>query len=314
MPEIKVLPDPPAVAREAADRIVTLAEAAIELHDKFTIALAGGSTPEALFKLLASEQYQSAIDWPKVQIYSGDERCVPPDDQGKQLSHGSRDAALEGDHSLATMSTAFTAKWNPQEAARQYGEMLKEQFGDWGESRTLDLILLGMGDDGHTASLFPHTSRAAREQAPLRSQLCRAEKNLADHDDIPVHQRRRSRHDLRNRRGQGGSDRRGAGRTARCRADCRSSESLRLSGHLTWLIDAAAAGMDDRIVHRCDAFTLAAADANSYLRPEAGTVPRYWCCHSRPQVHQRGVPVPWLKLECSRASVIQLKAALMVLC
>ncbi|MDB5333015.1 MAG: pgl, partial [Phycisphaerales bacterium] len=77
--EIKVVPDMTELVREAADRVTDAAKWAIAEKGSFSIALSGGHTPEGLYKLLASEPYRSAIDWGKVEIYFGDERCVPPD-------------------------------------------------------------------------------------------------------------------------------------------------------------------------------------------------------------------------------------------
>ncbi|MBV8780559.1 MAG: 6-phosphogluconolactonase [Phycisphaerae bacterium] len=153
MPEIKVMPDPQAVAHEAANRVVAAAEAAIELRGVFSIALAGGSTPEAMFKLLATDPYRSAIDWTKVHVYFGDERCVPPDHKDSNYRMA-RETLLSKVNIPGDNIYRIHGESDPQEAARQYGELLKEQFGDEGG---IDLILLGMGDDGHTASLFPHT-------------------------------------------------------------------------------------------------------------------------------------------------------------
>src|SRR4051812_31939226 len=78
-PEIKVLPDADAIAAEAAARVVAIAQAAIETKSRFTIALAGGTTPKKLYEILASDEHRGEIDWPKVEIFFGDERCVPPD-------------------------------------------------------------------------------------------------------------------------------------------------------------------------------------------------------------------------------------------
>src|SRR5439155_20600386 len=79
MPQIVVLGDADAIAREAAKRIVEIAEACIELNGRFSIALSGGSTPKKLYDLLASKEFRDQIDWPKVEIFFGDERCVPQD-------------------------------------------------------------------------------------------------------------------------------------------------------------------------------------------------------------------------------------------
>src|SRR5689334_21040851 len=78
-PVIKVHPDVAALSRAAAERIVAAAEESIALAGRFTIALAGGSTPRATYQLLASDEFAPRIDWPKVQVFFGDERCVPPE-------------------------------------------------------------------------------------------------------------------------------------------------------------------------------------------------------------------------------------------
>lgn len=151
-PEIKVLPDPPAVAREAAERIVRIAQESIALDGRFSIALSGGSTPKMLFELLATEPYRSRIDWTKVEIFFGDERCVPPDHRESNYRMA-REALLSKVPIPGDNVYRMRGEIDPQEAAKEYGELLKEKFGDAG----LELILLGMGDDGHTASLFPGT-------------------------------------------------------------------------------------------------------------------------------------------------------------
>jgi 6-phosphogluconolactonase len=152
MPEIKVVPDPAALAAEGAERFVKAAREAIADSGRFAVALSGGHTPEAMFRLLAQEPYRPQVQWEKVQIFFGDERCVPPDsDQSNYrtaretlLSH----VPIPGDNVYR-----IRGEIDPNEAAIEYGQMLKEKFGDGG----LDLVLLGMGPDGHTASLFPDT-------------------------------------------------------------------------------------------------------------------------------------------------------------
>src|SRR3954452_3621314 len=152
MPEIKVLPTPVAVAEEAARRVVLAAHAAIELNDEFSLVLSGGSTPKALYQLLASDPYRDQIDWTKVHIYFGDERCVPPDHSDSNYRMA-RDTLLGKTPIPGDNVYRMRGESDPNEAAIEYGRMLKEHFGDGGP----DLVLLGMGDDGHTASLFPQT-------------------------------------------------------------------------------------------------------------------------------------------------------------
>lgn len=151
-PRIRVLPDTDAIVRELADKIVTMADQAAKLGQMFSLFLSGGSTPKALYQYLASDAVKSQIDWRGVELYFGDERCVPPD---SELSNYRM--ALETLISKVPIPPdnvyRMKGEIDPQEAARAYGKMLQENFFDEGP----DMLLLGMGDDGHTASLFPHT-------------------------------------------------------------------------------------------------------------------------------------------------------------
>ena len=119
----------------------------------FRWRVSGGHTPETLYKLLATDEYRSKIDWTRVHVFFGDERCVPPTDPESNyrmasealLSH----VPLPGDNVYR-----IRGEIEPAAAAKEYGLLLEERFGEG----SLDLTLLGMGDDGHTASLFPGTA------------------------------------------------------------------------------------------------------------------------------------------------------------
>jgi 6-phosphogluconolactonase len=150
---IKVVADPAAVASTAAKRIVDLAEDAIATRGSFSIALSGGSTPKTLFQLLAAEPYAKRIDWKNWKIYFGDERCVPPTHPDSNFRMAS-EAMLDKVPIPPDQIHRMKGEIDPQQAATEYGQLLKQNFGDGG----LDIILLGMGDDGHTASLFPKTA------------------------------------------------------------------------------------------------------------------------------------------------------------
>jgi 6-phosphogluconolactonase len=152
-PIIQVVSDAPAIAAAAAEKIVELANAAISQRGGFSIALSGGSTPKTLFQLLATDSYTKRIDWKNWQIYFGDERCVPPIHPDSNFRMAS-EALLDHVAILPDHIHRMKGEIEPQEAAIEYGKLLKQNFGDTG----LDVILLGMGDDGHTASLFPHTA------------------------------------------------------------------------------------------------------------------------------------------------------------
>lgn len=150
---IKVLADPPAVALAVAEMFLESAKEAIERQGRFTVALSGGSTPRALYELLATDGFIGRVDWAKVQVFFADERCVPPEDP--QSNYGMvRDILLRHLPMPEGNVHRMKGEIDPQAAAIEYGRLLKRMFGEEG----LDLVLLGMGDDGHTASLFPHTA------------------------------------------------------------------------------------------------------------------------------------------------------------
>jgi 6-phosphogluconolactonase len=236
-PEIKVLPDPAAVAAETAERVVRAADEAIALAGRFSFVLAGGSTPKALYELLAGDSFRDRIDWPHVEIYFGDERTVPPDH--KDSNYGMARVTMLSKLPIPESNVhRMCGEIDPEEAAKEYGLLLKEKFGDGGP----DLILLGMGDDGHTASLFPGTSA-------LREMKHRAFAN-------PVPQLNTTRLTMTapfiNRAREVmvtviGANK--ASRLAEVLEGPRDPERLPVqlvqpsSGKLTWLIDTAAAGM-----------------------------------------------------------------------
>ena len=149
---MRVFPDSPAVARAAAEIIAEAAAARAAQGRNFTLVLSGGSTPKLLYELLAKEPYRGRIDWPRVEIYFGDERAVPPDHPDSNFKMA--DEALLAHVPLKPENVhRMRGEIDPNEAAIEYGRMLKARFGDAGP----DVTLLGMGDDGHTASLFPST-------------------------------------------------------------------------------------------------------------------------------------------------------------
>jgi len=141
------------LALEAAQRAIIAGKQAIAATGKFSIALSGGSTPKAMFALMAAEPMKSQIEWAKWFIYWGDERCVPPTHQDSNFKMAT-DAMLSKVPVPAGNIYRMKGEIDPAIAAKEYGEMLQANFGDGG----LDLVLLGMGPDGHTLSLFPGTT------------------------------------------------------------------------------------------------------------------------------------------------------------
>jgi 6-phosphogluconolactonase len=155
--EVVVLPDLDAVSAEAARRFLALANDAVERNHRFTVALAGGSTPERLYRLLASDAYRDAVPWASVYLFFGDERCVPPDDAESNYRMA-RAALLDHVPLMPEQIFRMEGERDPQSAAMTYDATIGDVFGlTPGRIPQFDLILLGMGPDGHTASLFPHT-------------------------------------------------------------------------------------------------------------------------------------------------------------
>lgn len=151
--------------RAAADRVVGLAADAITARGRFDWALAGGSTPEALYRLLASPDYASRIDWSRVHFFWGDERCVPPDHPDSNYRMA-RLALLDALAPPPDNIHRMDGELPPQIAAERHEAELERHFDLHVGERfpELDLILLGMGGDGHTASLFPGTPGLAERR------------------------------------------------------------------------------------------------------------------------------------------------------
>jgi 6-phosphogluconolactonase len=158
--DVQIFTDPQSLAAGAAEHIVALAEGTIRANGRFSLALSGGSTPQALYELLATPAYAGRIKWERTHIFWGDERCVPPDhiDSCYRMA---RLALL--DHVPLQPGHIHRIKGEspPSQGALEYEHELREFFGD---QPRLDLILLGMGDDGHTASLFPGTKALHEEK------------------------------------------------------------------------------------------------------------------------------------------------------
>jgi len=153
--------DGEAVAKAAARRFLDSARRAVEKNDRFTVVLAGGSTPRRLYSLLTEPPYRDRVPWQETFFAFGDERCVPPDDEASNYRMAKEcllDPLEIPDHRVLRMK----GERPPEKAAELYEVRLGDLF--LGRSkRRFDLVLLGIGDDGHTASLFPGTA-ALEEQ------------------------------------------------------------------------------------------------------------------------------------------------------
>jgi 6-phosphogluconolactonase len=163
--ELRVFPDPESLAAAVADAFVADANEAIEERGAFFVALAGGTTPKAAYQLLAEEPRASAIDWQHVHVYFGDERSVPPDHPESNYRMA-REAFLSKVPIPEQNVHRIHGEDDPLEAARDYAELLVQTMGD---IPVFDLIMLGMGTDGHTASLFPGTDPRMDEDRLARA-------------------------------------------------------------------------------------------------------------------------------------------------
>ncbi len=155
-----VEPDPAALARRAAHHFVEMISEATEANDRARIAISGGSTPKAAFQLLAdpSQPFRARLPWEDLDLFWVDERTVPPDhpDSNYRMT---REALLDHVPLHPQQIHRMQGELDPEEAAALYESELRNTFRlEGAEMPRFDLIALGMGDDGHTASLFPHTA------------------------------------------------------------------------------------------------------------------------------------------------------------
>lgn len=140
-----------------AEWIAGLIEETLSRQDMFSLVLSGGSTPKKLNLLLASSPFKERIDWKKIHVFWGDERAVPSDDE-RNNARMAFDTLLNKVDIPREQIHVMDTELSPEASAMEYEEELFEYFGtDVLPAQTFDLVLLGMGDDGHTLSLFPGT-------------------------------------------------------------------------------------------------------------------------------------------------------------
>lgn len=154
--EVKIVPDNATLARTAAQEFHSQAETLVGQRGRFSVALSGGNTPRSVYSLLAAEHKE--LPWHGIHVFFGDERHVPPDDADSNFRMA-RETLLSKVPIPEQNVHRIRAELDAAEAARQYDDELRKFFhlvdNDW---PGFDLVLLGLGDDGHTASLFPGSS------------------------------------------------------------------------------------------------------------------------------------------------------------
>jgi 6-phosphogluconolactonase len=149
--ELRIYADAAAVAQALAEYFVAAAERAIAERGRFTVALSGGNTPRAAYELLAADPLRERLPWSDVFIYFGDERCVPPDDERSNYRMA-REAFLDAVPIPSSNVHRIRGEIDPGQAVNEYASTLRANLGPLPQ---LDLVMLGLGEDGHTASLFP---------------------------------------------------------------------------------------------------------------------------------------------------------------
>jgi 6-phosphogluconolactonase len=152
--------DRAALARRTAQYLVEMAAEAVDARGLARIAISGGSTPKAAFQLLADphQRFRAAMPWDLLDLYWVDERCVPPDDADSNYRM-TREALLSQVPLPGNQVHRMEGELDPEAAAARYESELRNSFRlEGAESPRFDLVSLGMGDDGHTASLFPFTT------------------------------------------------------------------------------------------------------------------------------------------------------------
>lgn len=151
---LHIAKDSAALSKDVADYLVTLIRDVLKEQDKFTFVLSGGSTPKALYRLLAESPYKENIEWNKIHFFWGDERAVPFEDDRNNAKMCYEELLNKVDvrpEHIHVMKTDIS----PEESAAEYQKVLETYFQKG--APTFDFVLLGMGDDGHTLSLFPGT-------------------------------------------------------------------------------------------------------------------------------------------------------------
>jgi len=155
-PEVYVFTDLTNASHSLAEKIVEEAGEAIEKRGRFALALSGGKTPSFLYHLLASE-YSARIDWPAIHLFWGDERCVPQNHPDSNFAMAYETMISKVPLPPQNIHRVTSEIQTPERAAESNEKVLREFFNDSDKetSPTFDVILLGVGEDGHTASLFP---------------------------------------------------------------------------------------------------------------------------------------------------------------
>jgi 6-phosphogluconolactonase len=236
-PEISVLENADAMSHEAARFVMLSTREAVLCTGRCTVALSGGSTPRRLYELLASDEYRGAMPWDEIEWFWSDERCVPPTDPRSNFRLAD-EAMLQRAGVAPERVHRMQGELTPARAALAYEALIRDRVPD----HAFDLILLGVGEDGHTASLFPgHPALEERERlvTAVRAEAVEVRDRITM--TLPLLNRARSVLVL-----AAGASKREIVQSVR--ADAASAAErfpiarVRPAGHLTWIVDQSAGG------------------------------------------------------------------------
>src|SRR5882672_2031353 len=162
---LRILKTPDLVIPALAEFVVEEARRAIREHGRFSLVLSGGSSPKKLLALLASAEYRDRLEWDRLFFFFGDERYVPADHADSNYRMA-RETLFDPMKTNPGQVFRMNTDLSPEEAALAYERDLRAYFGD--RPMRFDLVLLGLGDDAHTASLFPHTKVLHEKEALVK--------------------------------------------------------------------------------------------------------------------------------------------------
>ncbi len=184
VPDIRIHRDSQAWAVAAAEFVLEVGKEAIRTNGRFLIALSGGTTPEILYRALTSPAFADRFDWSRTTFFFSDERCVPPDDPRSNYALAKKTLFTPLNITPSQVYRMAGESSDPQAAAIEYEQQLRLATKTAPSAQpSLDLVLLGLGEDGHTASLFPGASILRDHQHLIAAtQISQRSAQQTDHD------------------------------------------------------------------------------------------------------------------------------------
>jgi 6-phosphogluconolactonase len=168
---VQIVEDADALAQQAAEMFISTVRDAVDRSGTATVALSGGSTPRQMGQLLAREGYRERVPWEELHVFWGDERWVPLDAPESNAGEAKRAFLDLVGIPAANVHPFETEGLSPEESASHYESLIRSVVESHVGTPAFDLILLGMGDDGHTASLFPGTDAISERDRLVVSQF-----------------------------------------------------------------------------------------------------------------------------------------------